>query len=131
MLSEQEEAVREQQQKQRREGTTFFQHAQAHNLDVAGGRYGAAMGAPRVIGSTAMPAQYPAASPHQSDPAGTEPPLGYDVNEMVPLEPSTSNPVGVEDTGAPEGATSLPLPQGDGESGDAGAPLFSPEQTNE
>ena len=89
MLSKQEEEqerrevlendrrVREQQQ----QTGTFFSHGVSQALDTAGGRYGAAMGAPNVTGATPIP-KYPAAAAHQADPVGTEPPLGFSVNDL-------------------------------------------------
>jgi hypothetical protein len=109
MLSKQEEEqerrevlendrrVREQQQQQT---GTFFSHGVSQALDTAGGRYSAAMGAPNVTGATPIP-KYPAAAAHQADPVGTEPPLGFSVNE---LEPSMAPPV--EATGDPADAPS-------------------------
>jgi hypothetical protein len=91
MLSKQEEEqerrevlendrrVREQQQ----QTGTFFSHGVSQALDTAGGRYGAAMGAPNVTGATPIP-KYPAAAAHQADPVGTEPPLGFSVNDLEP-----------------------------------------------
>jgi hypothetical protein len=69
-------------------GSTFHQHAQAQAGDLAGGRFGAATGAPHVVGSQAQP-RYPAAAAHQADPCGIEPPLNFSVNDMPSLEPST------------------------------------------
>jgi hypothetical protein len=83
------------------QGSTFHQHAQAQALDTAGGRF-AAVGTPRVVGSTPNPsAQYPAAAAHQADPVGVEPPLGYDVNAMPEQESSMAIPYSssVEATG--------------------------------
>jgi hypothetical protein len=136
MLSKQEEEaerrevlendrrVREQQQQR---GTTFHQYAQAAANDDAGGRW-ATVNAVSVVG--AEPAvKYPAAAAHQRDPVPTEPPLGYCVDEMAPLEPSTvSSSFPVEDTGAPAGAahTADNLPPS-AESDDTGAP-FSPTE---
>ena len=109
MLSKQEEdaerratlendrKVREQQR-----GTTFHQYAQSTANDDAGGRW-ASVNAVSVVGA-APAVRYPAAAAHQRDPAGVEPPLGYDVNEMPGLEPSTDNSslAAVEETGGAE-----------------------------
>ena len=126
MLSKQEEdaerratlendrKVREQQR-----GTTFHQYAQSTANDDAGGRW-ATVNAVSVVG--ADPAvRYPAASAHQRDPVPTEPPLGYSVDDMPPLE-SSAVPC-VEETGAPDGATHIAdnLPPS-AESDDTGAP---------
>jgi hypothetical protein len=64
----------------REQGSTFLEHTH----DTAGGRF-AQIGAAHVV---ALPA-YPAASPHQYDPCGTEPPLGYAVGALEPLEASS------------------------------------------
>jgi hypothetical protein len=120
---ENDRKVRELQQAQ---GGTFFQHGLAQALDTAGGRYGAAMGAAHVTGSTPIP-NYPAAGAHQADPVGLEPPIGYDINEMPALD-SSAVPC-VEATGAPAGAISAAdnLPPTSAESDDAGAPSSSTE----
>jgi hypothetical protein len=89
----------------REQATTMFQHAVSHANDEAGGRF-AALGTPHVTGSSPIP-NYPSAAAHQRDPVGTEPPLGYAIDDMPPLEPSTNNalPSPVEDTGgAPSSA---------------------------
>jgi hypothetical protein len=92
--------VHEQQQ-----ASTFHQYAQSTANDEAGGRF-AAINAVSVVG--AEPAvRYPAAAAHQRDPVPTEPPLGYCVDEMAPLEPSTvSSSFPVEETGDPAPAPS-------------------------
>ena len=85
--------VREQQQ----QGTTFKAFADAEAR--VPGRF-EHVAAAHVVGTTPDPAQaYPAAS-IQSDPVGIEPPLGYRVDEMIPLE-SSAVPV-VEDTPSSE-----------------------------
>jgi hypothetical protein len=68
-----------------REGSTFHQHAQASANDLAGGRFAAVSNA-YVVGSTSQ-VNYPAAGPHQSDPCGLEPPLGYRIDDLDALEP--------------------------------------------
>jgi hypothetical protein len=127
MLSKQEEEqerrevlendrrVREQQ----RGGTTFHQYAESTRNDDLGGRF-AALGPSSVIGATPI-LSYPAAAPHQRDPVGTEPPLGYAIDDMPPLE-SSAVPC-VEETGASAGAahTADNLPPS-AESDDTGAP---------
>jgi hypothetical protein len=71
-----------------RDSGTFFSHTHSD----AGGRF-AAVGAATVIGSTAVP-QYPAASsPVAFDPVPKEEPLGYCIDAMPELEPSSSAPV--------------------------------------
>jgi hypothetical protein len=80
MLSKQEE-------EQERSGT-YLSHAQSAANDTAGGRF-AATGGARVIGSTPTPAsQYPAASAHQADPVGPEPPLGVSIDAMPGFDSS-------------------------------------------
>jgi hypothetical protein len=135
MLSKQEEEqerrevlendrkVREQQR-----GGTFHQYAQSTANDEAGGRF-AAVNSVSVVGAEPV-VKYPAAAAHQADPVPTEPPTGYDINEMLPLEPSA--PPCVEDTGAPAGAAAslgnLP-PSTQDECGDAGAPSSPTEES--
>ena len=126
MLSKQEEEqerrevlendrrVREQQQ----QTGTFFSHGVSQALDTAGGRFGAT-GAPTVTGATPVPS-YPAAGVHHSDPVGTEPPLGFSVDQV---EPSMGTTRPIEDTG---GAAAPSCP-----SGVEPAPPPSSEQTNE
>src|SRR6516164_4330970 len=114
MLSKQEEEaerravlendrrVREQQQQR---GSTFHAYAAAAANDDAGGRW-AIVNAVTVVGSDPA-VRYPAASAHQRDPVPTEPPLGYSVDQVEPIEPSTgsSSLAAVEETG---GAPSVP-----------------------
>ena len=81
--------------RQQREGSTYFQHT--HPEDEGGGRF-SAINSATVIGTAPIP-QYPELptnSPSHHDPVPDEPPLGFSVNEMVPIEPSTvsaSSPV--------------------------------------
>jgi hypothetical protein len=123
---ENDRSVREQ-QKQREQGSTFLDHT--HD-DLSGGRF-AAIGAPTVVGRDAV-IKYPAAAAHQHDPVPDEPPVGYDVNEMPPLEPSMAvNSPSIEDMAgisAPAdtgGAPSSVPPE------DVVAPPPSSEQTND
>jgi hypothetical protein len=115
----------------RERGSTFHQHAQSAANDMSGGRF-ASLGAPHVTGSTPVP-KYPAAGTHQADPVGTEPPLGFSVNELEPSTESVSLPA-VEQLGAPA-TDSAPLselvpPSVDDVEPGAGAPSSS-EQTND
>jgi hypothetical protein len=73
----------------REQGSTFL--AQTHS--EMGGRF-SSVGAQTVIGADPV-ANYPAAAPHQRDPCGIEPPLGYSVNQLTPheLEPSLAHPL--------------------------------------
>jgi len=70
-----------------KQGSTFHQHAQA-DADTPRGRY-SAVNAAYVVGSTAVPT-YPAAAAHQRDPVPKEEPLGYRIDAMPDLEPSSS-----------------------------------------
>jgi hypothetical protein len=72
---------------QEQTGSTFHQHALA-DADIPRGRF-SAVTTTTVVGATAVP-QYPAAGPHQADPCGQEPPLGYRVDAQEPLEPTAS-----------------------------------------
>jgi hypothetical protein len=74
---------------------TYLSHT---HIDDAGGRF-AAVNAATIVGQTPAP-KYPAASAHQADPVGIEPPLGFSVND---LEPS-AHPVAAEQTGDPADA---------------------------
>jgi hypothetical protein len=107
---------------QQAQGGTFFAHGVAQANELSGGRFGAT-GVPTVTGATPVP-NYPTAGAHQSDPVGTEPPLGFSVDQVEPIESSAVSLLSAEDTGAPAGAISssenLPLVQD--ESSDAGAP---------
>jgi hypothetical protein len=126
MLSRQEEeaerkAVFENDLQLLRQTGTFFSHGQAQALDTSGGRFGAAMGAPTVTGSTAIP-KYPAASSSHQVELPPEQPLGYSVDDM-PIEPSAVSVTAAEQL-APAGAAPSPTvapPSDDGELGDAGA----------
>ena len=120
-----------------REGATFHQFAQAFADEVNQGRF-AATGAPRVVGSTPNPSmQYPAAStPFQSDPVGTEPPLGIDINAMSEQNPAdvSVSPSAATGASAVDGAPSSELvvpPTVDDVEPCAGAPSFSKDQSNE
>jgi|SRR6516165_1473833 len=77
-----DQRVREQ---QREQGSTYL----AHSHDDLGGRY--AQISPQIVVGAQPTMNYPAASPHQFDPCGTEPPLGYRVDALHPddLGPSS------------------------------------------
>jgi hypothetical protein len=68
-----------------REAATYHSVAQSAVDDERGGRYATEGSKQTVIGSSpiAYP-QQPCTSPWHSDPCGTEPPLGYSVEEMEP-----------------------------------------------
>jgi hypothetical protein len=107
MLSKQEEKIERMRvfaQDQSLRTGTYLSHT--HD-DIHQGRF-AAIGRAQVVGATAVP-QYPAAGPHQSDPCGPEPSLGYRIDDMAPLE-----------------QTSLAPPVAQGNSGDADVPSPSP-----
>ena len=79
---ENDRRVREQQQ-----SSTNLDHARAAANDIGGGRF-ASLGAPHVVGSTAIP-KYPQAGPaFQVDPVPDEPPLSAYENPAI--EPSTN-----------------------------------------
>ena len=115
-----------------REGTTFHQHAQAFADELSQGRF-AATGSPRVVGSTPNPSmQYPAASPpFQSDPVGTEPPLGYSVDAIPTDEPSADSLPAVEETCAPVGAAAAAehIPPASARPDDAGASFSQQDES--
>ena|SRR6516162_9598936 len=109
--------------RQQQQGATFFQHGVSQAAELSGGRFGA-LGTPTVTGATPIP-NYSAAGVHQGDPVGTEPPLGYSVDQVEPIGPSAVSLLPAEQTDAPAGATSSSenLPPVQDESGDAGASL--------
>jgi hypothetical protein len=121
-------------QQQQAQGTTFHQRAVAEaNQDL--GRYGVAMGKPQVTGSAPIVRYTQASGPWQGpDPVGDEPPLGFDINALEPIEnPAVVSPVSpAAATDAPAGAaaSSDKLPPAQDQSGDAGA-SFSSDQANE
>ena len=72
--------------------STFHQFAQSSSDETAGGRFGKQEGStPTVVGSEPIVRypELPADSPFHHDPVPDEPPLGININEMVPLEPSS------------------------------------------
>jgi hypothetical protein len=111
--------VRRQQQAQ---GTTMHARAVA-DASIETGRF-TAVNAAYVVGSTPV-LKYPAAAAHQRDPVGTEPPLGYSVDQVEPIGPSAASLLPAEQTDAPAGATPAAgnLPPASADSGDAGASL--------
>jgi hypothetical protein len=112
-----------------REGTTLYAHAQAFADEINQGRF-AAIGVPTVTGATPIP-QYPAASPSWQIQLPDEPPLGYSVDQVEPIEPSAVSLSPAEQTDAPAGATSSSenLPPVQDESGDAGASSSPTEES--
>jgi hypothetical protein len=89
--------------------STFSQFAQSQADDETGGRF-AARGKPMMVGSEQMVRypQLPASSPWAGpDPVPVEPPTGYAIDEMVPLEPASlaQAPGGSPD--APSSASSM------------------------
>ena len=124
MLSSREEQIERRRvfaQDQSLRASTFHQHA-ISDAETPRGRYSAISNA-QVVGATAVP-NYPAASAHQADPCGTEPPLGYRVNDLEPLGPSVlaeaqgnsdgavapSVPLDVERTASPLSQSGDPAP---------------------
>jgi hypothetical protein len=107
--------------KEQQQTGTMFSHT--HD-DIHQGRF-ASIGPATVVGSTQFPS-YPAASAHQHDPCGPEPPLGHRVDAMPELEELSTgllhSPV----------ATGEPMPDGDAPSKmpvelprpSVGSPLF-------
>jgi len=99
-----DQSVREQQQ-----ASTYFQHA-VTEADEPRGRFQNASGTTTVIGRTPIP-QYPelpANSPSHHDPVPDEPPLGFAINEMAPLEPSVVEVTDPASADAP--SVFLPVP---------------------
>ena len=87
------------------QASTLHQHAVA-DADTPRGRF-SAISAAYVVGSKAdIACAYPAASAHQHDPCGPEPPLGYRIDE---LEPSVL--AEAQATDGPADAPSTPLGQ--------------------
>jgi hypothetical protein len=84
---------------QREQGSTFL--AQTHS--EMGGRF-SSVGAQMVVGADPV-ANYPAAAPHQRDPCGIEPPLGYRIDE---LEPAIAPPVVEAQASGPAEAPASP-----------------------
>jgi hypothetical protein len=125
------EQQKQQEQSQREQTGTFFSHTHADEI-TGGGRF-ASVSPVTVVGSTEA-TRYPAAAAHQADPCGPEPPLGYDVNEMAPLEPiepSAASMPSAEQLGAPVLEAPSPAVQADSPPGaddvetGTGAPPFS------
>jgi hypothetical protein len=118
---------------QQQQGSTFKAFADAEARIP--GRF-ESIAAAHVVGSTSDPAQaYPAASTAHQTNLPPEPPTGYCVDEMTPLEPSAvfSSPVEhLAPAGAPTSSSVAPPPLVDGadQASDAGASFSSPaEQT--
>ena len=81
-------------------GTTLHQAA-INDADIPLGRF-SAISAAVVVGSKAdVAGAYPAASAHQHDPVGPEPPLGYAIDAMPALEASADEPQATDPTSAP------------------------------
>ena len=70
--------LRRRQQEQSRNGDTGTYLSHYHD-DLSGGRF-AALGNPTIVGKDGV-TQYPAAAPHQRDPVGREPSLGYPIDQ--------------------------------------------------
>jgi hypothetical protein len=104
----------------RERGSTYHQHGVAQADELSQGRF-AATGVPSVTGATPVPS-YPAAGAHQADPVGTEPPLGFSVNDLGPSTDLSA----VEQLGAPAAGSApsseVVLPLADNVEPGAGAP---------
>jgi hypothetical protein len=117
--------------RQQREGSTYFQHT--HLEDEGGGRF-SAINSATVIGTTPIP-QYPELPtnlPSHHDPVPDEPPLGYAVDEMVPLETtavSSSCGEATDSASADAPSAVLPVPV-DAPRADAG-PLSDKEEDDD
>jgi len=106
---------------------TFLSHT---HIDDAGGRF-AAVNAAKIIGQLpAIAESYPAASAAHQAELPPEPSLGFSIDEMPDLEPSTAPPV--ESTGdpadAPSGGSGPASPYGGSMSERAGSPLSQTDQ---
>ena len=94
MLSSQEEQAERrrvfaQDQSVQRQATTMHAFAQA-DAATTRGRFSAHEAA-TVVGAEPT-INYPAASPHQHDPCGQEPPLGFEIDQLEPSFPSVQAP---------------------------------------
>ncbi len=78
----------------RNDQSTLLDHARAHADDAAGGRFKKEM-ATEVTGVPQYP-KLPATSPFAFDPVPPEEPLGFSVDDMVPVGTATE----VEDSAA-------------------------------
>jgi hypothetical protein len=81
------------------QGSTFHQHGVTAADDESGGRFAKQEGArPQVIGTDPIPKypQLPSGPWSGDDPVPDEPPLGYRIDEMIPLE----SPTGVQSLSA-------------------------------
>jgi len=105
---------------------TMHQHALAAANDTAGGRY-AGVNPTTVVGSEPL-VKYPHAStPFQRDPVPNEPPLGYAIDEMIPIE----NPTGVSSPPSPPvGTGGAEAPSDPGLSEHAAPPSSSEDEGN-
>jgi hypothetical protein len=97
--------------RQQAEASTYFQHA--HHPDI-GGRF-ALEGTPQIVGSTPTPRypQLPSGPWSGEDLVGTEPPLGFRVDDMVPLEHTSVPPVAASEATGPTADAPVPSPCGD------------------
>jgi hypothetical protein len=93
------------------------------NIDLGIETGAHAVNAATVTGATPIP-KYPAAGAHQSDPVGTEPPLGFSVDDLEPSTNQLPPPVAVEEPGPASADAPSPCPLGDVQRTGAG-PLSS------
>jgi hypothetical protein len=92
------------------QASTFQQHAQADANNPRGRYELAQVTTATVIGSKPEVASaYPAAAPHQHDPCGLEPPLGYRIDELEPSMAFVEIQAG-EPADAPSSSVSPGLP---------------------
>jgi hypothetical protein len=98
----------------REQGSTLHDHARASIDDEAGGRF-AKVSPSTVIGSTPLPRypQLPSGPWSGEDLVGTEPPLGFRVDDMVPLERAPVPPVAASEATGPTADAPVPSPCGD------------------
>jgi hypothetical protein len=90
--------------------STFHAHAQAQADEMSQGRF-AAIGAPRVVGSTPNPAaQYPAASSAHQIELPPEQAFGYSVDDMPELENPAAVSASVSPAAEPGGAAAPSAP---------------------
>jgi hypothetical protein len=114
-VREQQGRVYAQDQSQPRQSGTLHQHA-INEASIPLGRFSAISNA-QVVGQGA---QYSAAGPHQHDPCGPEPPLGYRVDALFPDNPA------LEPSADDEAQATGPTPQPLAPLGEARVGSFSP-----
>ncbi len=91
----------------RNDRSTLLDHARAHADDAAGGRFKKEM-ATEVTGVPQYP-RLPATSPFASDPVPPEEPLGFSVDDMVPVGTATEVEASIADEAAMAPTESSPV----------------------